>query len=249
MSKSRSKSLPVFYVYALLDPRKPGYYRYGRWVFHFEPFYLGKGKGRRWKAHKFNDGFNKHKTRKIAKIFREGYEIEVRILKEELTEREALDLEVDMIAKIGRTKHNGPLTNATDGGEGMSGYKRDKAARERTAATWAARKGTKAERIRRQRISDSTKGVARGSLSPDMEAKRLKEFKKSIVARTADERATLSKTLARNAKKLHKSRTPEQLEAIRLAKQRAWANRTPEQNRASAAKRLAKMGKQPRSTR
>ncbi len=36
-----------FYVYIYLDPRKPGNFVYGDFLFKFEPFYDGKGKGDR----------------------------------------------------------------------------------------------------------------------------------------------------------------------------------------------------------
>lgn len=36
-----------FYVYALLDPRKPGEYKYDDIEFEYEPFYIGKGQGNR----------------------------------------------------------------------------------------------------------------------------------------------------------------------------------------------------------
>ena len=40
-----------FYVYALLDPRKPGRYEYKDICFLYEPFYIGKGCGDRAKIH------------------------------------------------------------------------------------------------------------------------------------------------------------------------------------------------------
>jgi hypothetical protein len=62
-----------YYVYALLDPRKPGPFRYGRWVFSHEPFYIGKGQGSRAEFHhRYDVNYNDtHKTRKIKKILRE----------------------------------------------------------------------------------------------------------------------------------------------------------------------------------
>jgi hypothetical protein len=35
----------------LLDPRKPGQFKYEEYEFDFEPFYVGKGSGDRWVAH------------------------------------------------------------------------------------------------------------------------------------------------------------------------------------------------------
>ena len=40
-----------FYVYALLDPRKPGRYEYKDICFLYEPFYIGKGKENRCYDH------------------------------------------------------------------------------------------------------------------------------------------------------------------------------------------------------
>ncbi len=109
-----------FYVYVLLDPRKTGNYTYSDMCFYYEPFYVGKGSGRR---------LNKHLTpsksettsfyrRKIDKIFQAGLTpIGIKLEKFEI-EKEALDCEVKMIASIGRIcEKTGPLTNLTSGGD------------------------------------------------------------------------------------------------------------------------------------
>lgn len=118
-----------FYVYALLDPRRPGVFEYGKLQFLFEPFYVGKGTGNRDRSH-FRLGnirvdkkriVSPHKVNKILKILEVGLEpITVRI-RIGLTESKAFDYELKLIERIGR-KPNGPLTNATAGGEGVSGY-------------------------------------------------------------------------------------------------------------------------------
>lgn len=111
-----------FYVYALLDPRKPGPFYYGHWKFSHEPFYVGKGHGNRFETTHKNDGHNIFKSRKIHNIRALGMEPIVVFKKSALTERQALSLEVHLIDRVGRANlKKGPLTNLTDGGEGTIG--------------------------------------------------------------------------------------------------------------------------------
>lgn len=113
------------YVYVLLDTRKPGPFRYGRWTFSHEPFYVGKGNGNRAYHHFRSNswGYNKFKGRLVAKIQKEtGADPQVCIKRDRMTEAAAFDLEATLIAKIGRRKNRlGPLVNLTDGGEGNLG--------------------------------------------------------------------------------------------------------------------------------
>ena len=64
-----------FYVYTLLDPRKPGNFKYGEFAFNYEPFYVGKGTGFRMTDHvcpsELKRDRNLFKKRKIIKIIRE----------------------------------------------------------------------------------------------------------------------------------------------------------------------------------
>ena len=46
----------IYYTYVYLDTRKSGFYSYSglnneRFVFNYEPFYIGKGKNNRFKDH------------------------------------------------------------------------------------------------------------------------------------------------------------------------------------------------------
>lgn len=117
-----------FYIYLYLDSRKPGAFKYGPYEFDYEPFYVGKGFGRRITSHlteaknNFIEG-NQLKLNVIRKIWGLGLEPIIVKYKENLTEDEAFDqYEIPMIAAIGRRdKKTGPLTNLTDGGEGSSG--------------------------------------------------------------------------------------------------------------------------------
>jgi len=117
-----------FYVYALLDPRKPGKFSYrgSDIVFDFEPFYIGKGEGNRINEHDCEIYYNSRyrKSCKIRKIFHEtgGLHLKIKLF-ENLLEDVSFELEIFLIKQIGRIDNQkGPLTNHTDGGEGISGY-------------------------------------------------------------------------------------------------------------------------------
>lgn len=120
------------YIYIYLDPRKPGKYKYGKYKFEYEPFYVGKGKNNQlykhlkcaFKNNKFA-GNNRLKYNKIKKIIREINSNPI-IIKyfEFLSEGETFKLEKDLISSIGRIDlKTGPLTNLTDGGQGTSNRK------------------------------------------------------------------------------------------------------------------------------
>jgi len=106
-----------YYVYVILDTRKPGEYNYKDLSFEYEPFYVGRGKGRRTKT-TLKEG-NDYKLKKIDKIEKEGCEVKVIKLYDNLSFKESQKLEIDVISKIGRYDlNNGHLVNFTDGGEG-----------------------------------------------------------------------------------------------------------------------------------
>jgi len=112
---SRKKA---YVVYALLDTRKPGVFRYGHWVFTHEPFYIGKGTSERPMDH-LKHTYRSPKVAKINRIRAAGLEPAICLKRTRLTEKQALRLEVVLIARIGRAdQKKGPLTNLTDGGEG-----------------------------------------------------------------------------------------------------------------------------------
>jgi len=126
--KKGEKKVNIFYVYIYLDPRKAGEYKYEKYEFDYEPFYVGKGKDDQYLRHiyesKINfDNRNQFKLNKIRKIKKETGEDPIIIkVEENLLEDESFDLETKLIREVGRVNLGiGPLTNLTDGGEGPSG--------------------------------------------------------------------------------------------------------------------------------
>lgn len=113
-----------FYVYCYVDSTKERT-KYLGYDIPGLPFYIGKGCGERLNRHivdaksEFCKKLPKHY--KILKMLREENEPLVIILKDNLSEKEAFDLEKLLILTIGRKDlKKGPLLNCTNGGEGES---------------------------------------------------------------------------------------------------------------------------------
>ena len=81
-----------------------------------------------------------HKNNVIRKAVSNGIAVLVEILHDGLTDREALEKEIELIALYGRKVNGGCLTNATDGGDGASGYRHTDEARKRIAEYRTGRK-------------------------------------------------------------------------------------------------------------
>lgn len=105
-----------FYVYALFKPDGT-------------PFYIGKGLGTRIFAHESearNTTNRSHKLNTIRSIFRKGEGVRYALPLVCENEADAHALEVMLIHELGRHDLRlGPLTNQTDGGEGVIGLSKE----------------------------------------------------------------------------------------------------------------------------
>lgn len=154
----------VYYVYAYLRADRT-------------PYYIGKGKGNRITGH-HNVPIPKDDDRRV-------------IVKESLSETDALKLEVELISKYGR-KDNGTgiLRNLTDGGEGTSGWVppqeyRDKSSEFRRGKTYEELMGEDTARKVKKHKSTMMTGNTPGNKGKTYEemygkerATELKEFYK-----------------------------------------------------------------------
>lgn len=154
-----------FYVYTYMDPRKPGRFSYETISFLYEPFYVGKGHNKRYLDHlKYSERKRKSYFRdKLLKILsefsKEDIENYILILRNNLTEQEAFDLEKQLVEEIGRYNLGvGPLTNLTNGGEGTSGHIVSEERKKQIAKANASRKFSIETRTK---ISKALTGIVR----------------------------------------------------------------------------------------
>lgn len=117
-----------FYVYAYLDPRKNGEYKYGNYIFEYEPFYIGKGKigSNRKERHLIfvkERGIdltnNTYKFNLIKQILEEKMEPVIVEIETYISEITAFNIEKMLIKMIGkRQDRTGTLVNISSGGDG-----------------------------------------------------------------------------------------------------------------------------------
>lgn len=146
-----------YYVYVYCDRRKNGKYIYDDYEFDYEPFYVGKGKGYRYRQHLTeayhnHDWRNIYKCRKIRKIKKETNQDPIIIKFDSLTDNDAVKLEIKLIKLIGRVdKKSGTLLNRTNGGDGKG-----KVVSEETKKKLSKqRKGKKLSEEHKQKIKDN----------------------------------------------------------------------------------------------
>lgn len=115
-----------YYVYAYLDPRDNGEFRFGNYDFKNKPFYIGKGKSDRLDKHlksikekNVDITNNRYKLNVINQIISDGFEPIIIKVIDGLDEKTAFDIETLLIDIMGfRYNKTGILTNISIGGLG-----------------------------------------------------------------------------------------------------------------------------------
>jgi hypothetical protein len=171
------------------------------------PCYVGKGCGKRWKLHAKN-ARNPH----LRNIYQSaGGDLPIIKVREGLSHDKACDTEVALIKAIGRKGNGGPLTNMTDGGDGVRGHIYTEELREKrriqvserspewlsrfTNAGRVARRGAKAsaETLEKLRLSHlgfkRTKESIQKAADKNRGKKRSPEFCASMKMRKGEKRS------------------------------------------------------------
>lgn len=193
-----------FYTYALLDPRKPGSFVYGEYRFDFEPFYIGKGKGKRMYVHNETWALKKktRKNNKIKSIIDDGYNHITVKISDYLLEKDALENEIRLISEIGRLDNNtGILTNHTDGGDGVSGHKHSYETRQKLTKISTGKKQSK-ETIRRRMIKSKGRILPKEQIEQMVKTRAMNGKKYTDIQKKRMSDAHRGKKLAESTKKL-----------------------------------------------
>jgi len=101
--RSGAELEPISYVYLIKLPDGT-------------PLYVGKGRGIRYLRH----AKGTH-NKSLAAAFAKFGDLPIELVKWGMTDDGACLFERELIAKIGRVAHGGPLVNMTDGGNGLAG--------------------------------------------------------------------------------------------------------------------------------
>jgi len=172
------------------------------------PYYIGKGKDdRAWKSHRRSNGAEikpKDTTR-------------IQLLTEDLTEQEAWDLEIELIAKYGLKSAGGILVNMTSGGEGGSPS-------QELREHWSkVKKGIpKPPRTEehKKNLSESCKGVPKPRTREHQDA-----WTVASTANWADNTERKKQVSAMGKANKGRKHTPEALEKKRVAMKAYWAKK------------------------
>lgn len=186
-----------YYIYAYLDPRKNGEFKYGDYIFEYEPFYIGKGCNKRCDDHLRESSLREKsfKDNKINKLLKLGLEPMILKISENLFEIDAFELEIKIIKKIGRFNlKKGPLTNLTDGGDGISGLIKTKEHRRKLSESHIGKKMSLEARKKISKSLIGKRGRNTGNKHSDETKKQISETKKGTISWNARPVIQLNKT-------------------------------------------------------
>ena len=237
-----------FYVYALLDPRTKGKFKYGQFEFTHQPFYIGKGCGRRCDHHvrlyhqrgrgALKSDFAVYSQYrmycKIRKIHRKcGVLPIVEIVVGGLEEAVAFAGERLVIEAIGREDLKaGPLINGHDGGRGGSSNQKFNRATLKLIGIRAkeshAKRSESDSIILNQRIADSNKKTWNDL--PEREKERRRNNRRTVFARKSEaEMKVIRKRMSDGRKRYYANLSEEERlaknEKLRIAASIGWEKR------------------------
>lgn len=229
----------VFYDYVLLDTTRPGHYDFGKGlIFKFEPFYVGKGKGKRCNAHFMPSSLkaDSAKNRRIKRILKQTGEFpKVSIKKRDVEEWKAFECEYKLIQIIGRKdRKEGPLLNQNAGGAGSSGRIVSVESREKASITVKKTLSETSEKVLKKRHANISKAHASKS-DEEREAFRSK-CQDSNRSGDAAVRKKMSKSGKQRVKNMTAHEKRRQSKTLSKAVTRMWDGLDQEQRSARIRK-------------
>jgi hypothetical protein len=170
------------------------------------PYYIGKGKDNRI-LEKHNVGIPP--TNRIVKIA------------ENLCEKEAFDLEIELIAKYGRKDlGTGILRNMTNGGEGPSGAIHSPETKAKRSKSLTGLKRPPRTEEHKQKLSKSNKGVPKPRTKEHQDA-----WTEASIAKWFNNTERKKQVSAMGKANIGRKHTTEALEKKRIAMQAYWAKK------------------------
>ncbi len=154
------------YIYAYCDPRKPINKLYVQFNFQFQPIYIGQGQKNRIYRHLKGIKGDKNfiKINKINAIKNSGKQPIIIKIKQNLTKKQAFELQKIYISSIGTIYElpniiSGTLTNMTSGGQGGDTFSGRTLSKQHRQKISQSNKGHKHSNESKEKISKSKKGT------------------------------------------------------------------------------------------
>lgn len=180
-----------------------------------EPVYVGKGRGKRKDQHNAAALSGKHSNPHLANIIRKHGPLDFVVVRSGLSEVEAFETEVALIAHFGRTNNKtGSLSNKTNGGDGATGIIMTVEAR---AKLRAAHLGKTLTAEHRAKVSAAGKGR---KYSAEVRAKMSETQRNRVLSPEAK-----ANIIARHKGKFVSDETRKRISAAQKARPRTEADR------------------------